>query len=973
MFNFRIKSEFLKKWISKARNKYSIVYLKRGGRGVQEIKRYSKLAEITQLINSKLDLREALEQVVIAISEEIVQCDSVGIYLTQPDGTFRGYVGKPNVINNLTLDQMIVDPQADLLAKEILETRKSIYIPDTSKDNRPDPRPIALFKIKSLLGLPICYEEEMFGLVFLFIYNEQMKLSVEEIQTVEAYVNMAAVAIRNANTFSRKQALLSEKQLLLDATRQLSICLTIKEVLDACMKYVGQALGNTNIGIHLMDMMGKKIAPAKLSGNSDWKEEDWKKVHRETKVDFENDLVFSEVVRYKKPILIPDVKLDHRPNQQACSNFGIRGMFVIPLVAMDEILGTVVAVSLGVVRTYEEAQMQLAQSIVDATATALANITRREKLEEIVDLRTAELREKNDMLEKVVSEIKWLSHQNELILNSAGEGIYGLDLQGYITFCNPTAAGILGFEVSEMIGQHQNDILQHLRNDHVCYSLKESPIYIPLKDGTVRHAANEYFCRKDGTSFPVEYVSTPIREGAQIVGVVVTFKDITNRRQMEEKIHYQAYYDSLTHLPNRVLLNQQLNQGLAQAGLSGGIVGVMFLDLDNFKLINDTLGHSRGDQMLKKVAERFQGCVQINTTIGRWGGDEFIILVQGIKERSELTKVAETFLSSLEKPFLVEGHELFTTTSIGISLFPTDADDAEMLIRNADIAMYKSKEEGGNCYNYYSPIMNKENAERAALLNSLHKALDCGEFELYYQPKVNIRTGRIIGTEALIRWNHPQFGVVSPAKFIPLAEESGLIIPIGEWVLMKACTQNKAWQKAGFPHLSIAVNFSTRQFYQPDIFLNIARILKETGMDPRYLDLELTENIIIQNTAIQKMHELKNLGIQISIDDFGTGYSSLRYLQDFPIDNLKIDQSFIRKSTKDPKVEAITSTVINLAHSLNLNVIAEGVETEEEMAYLRSQFCYIMQGYYFSKPLPAAQITKLLHSEEVSLLCEGTK
>lgn len=349
---------------------------------MREIERYSKLAEITKWINSKLDLRESLEQVVMAISEEIVQCNAVGIYLSQSDGTFRGYIGKPNVINGLTLDQLIVDPQTDFLARELIEHRKSIYIPDTTLDNRPDPRLIKMFKIKSLLGLPIAYEEKLYGLVFLFIYNVPMHLTNTEIQTVEAYVNMAAVAIRNANLFSRKQALLAEKQLLLDATRELSLCLTIKDVLNICFHYVGKVLDNMNIGAHLLEnTLGGKFAPSKLSENSDLTEETWKRVHSETKVDFENDLVFAQVRQTKQPLFIPDVDLDYRPNKTACKNFGIKGLFIIPLVAMGEVMGTVAVVSLGVVRTYQESQMQLAKSIVDATATALSNITLREKLE----------------------------------------------------------------------------------------------------------------------------------------------------------------------------------------------------------------------------------------------------------------------------------------------------------------------------------------------------------------------------------------------------------------------------------------------------------------------------------------------------------------------------------------------------------------------------------------------------------------
>ncbi|MDR3584466.1 MAG: GAF domain-containing protein [Desulfosporosinus sp.] len=373
---------------------------------MKNLSHYSKLAEITQLINSKLDLQQCLEQVVIAISEEIVQCDSVGIFMSQPDGTFRGYVGKPDEIHGMNLDQLVVDPQTDLLAYEIIEKRKIIYIPDTAKDNRPNPALVEFLKIKSLLALPMFYEEEIFGLVQMFIYNSTMHLTDVEIQTVEAYVNMAAVAIRNAKLFAHKKVLLSEKQLLLDATSELSLCLTIPEVLDTCFHYAGKALNNTNIGAHLNDMLQKKTHPSKHSNEADWKDDDWKKVFRETGVDFEDDLVFREVIEAKKPLFIPNVALDHRPNNQICEKFGIKGLFIMPLVAMGEVIGTVAAVSLRMVRNYQKSELQLAQSIVDATATALANIIQKEKLEEIIDLRTVELMEKNSMLEKVITDLK---------------------------------------------------------------------------------------------------------------------------------------------------------------------------------------------------------------------------------------------------------------------------------------------------------------------------------------------------------------------------------------------------------------------------------------------------------------------------------------------------------------------------------------------------------------------------------------
>jgi GAF domain-containing protein len=397
--------------------------------------RYARLAKISQLINSNLDLRSLLEAVATAISEEVVQCSSTGIYLPQPDGTFRGYVGKPDHINGITLDQMVVDPQTDLLARDIILTRKSIYIPDTSKDCRPDPRPIELFKISSLLGLPISYGEELFGIVFLFDYGTPMNLSETEIQTVEAYVNMAAVAIHNINQFQAIQSLLKEKQLLLDVTSELSLCSTTGKILDTCFRYVGRVLGNTNIGVHLCDSIGSTFRPARLSQSSDWTEEQWRKTHSKIKLDYEKDLLFQEVIRTKKYVCIPDVDQDPRPNHEACHKFGIKGVFMLPLVATGQVLGTIAVVSLGEVRAYKEVDMLLAQTIVDVTATALSNAIQLEQLELIINDRTKELRENHRIL--------------ELILNSAGEGIYGLNLKGEITFGNPAAARMLGFTVSD--------------------------------------------------------------------------------------------------------------------------------------------------------------------------------------------------------------------------------------------------------------------------------------------------------------------------------------------------------------------------------------------------------------------------------------------------------------------------------------------------------------------------------------------
>lgn len=480
--------------------------------------RYARLAKISQAINSKLDLTAVLDAVATAISEEIVLCDSVGIYLPQPDGTFRGYVGKPDHINGITLDQLIVDPKVDSLAKDIIETRKSIFIPDTALDRRPDPRPIELFKIHSLLGLPISYGEELFGLVFLFNYGTSMNLSSSAIQTVEAYANMAGVAIHNMHQFKAIQSLLREKQLLLDVTRELSLCSTTEKILDTCFRYVGQVLGNTNIGVHLCDSIGSTFRPARLSTGSDWTEENWRKTHSSIKLNYDKDLLFQEVIQTKKYVLIPDIDADPRPNHEACRRFGIKGVFMLPLVASAEVLGTIAVVSLGEVRTYSEVDMQLAQSIIDVTAAALSNAIRMEQLELIIADRTEELRENHRIL--------------ELILNSAGEGIYGLNLEGKITFCNPAAARMLGLTVDELIGQRHRDLIRHSEPDEA----PDTSIFDVFKDNSFIYVQEDLFLTSDGQMFPVEYVLAPIVEDNKIRGGVVTFRDISERKSTEEII-----------------------------------------------------------------------------------------------------------------------------------------------------------------------------------------------------------------------------------------------------------------------------------------------------------------------------------------------------------------------------------------------------------------------------------------------------
>lgn len=898
--------------------------------------RYSRLAHITKLINTTLDLREVLEQVVKAISEEIVRCDSVGIYLPQQDGQFRGFVGKPDFINGFTLDMHMIETEYDLLAKEVIETQKTIYIPDTSKDSRPDPRAVKSFQIKSLLALPISFESELFGLVFLFDYGSPMNLTEDEIQTVEAYVNMAGVAIQNATNLTRKENLIAEKQLLLDHTRELSMCSTMQEVIDRCFFYVGKVLGNYNIGVHLLDPMAEKnIKPASLSQNSDWTEEDWMKTHKTLKVD-ENDPVFQEVILTKKAIMIPDVFADERPNHEACKTFGIKGMFLFPLVTMGEVLGLIAVVNLDEEELeYSESDILLTQSIVDATAASLSNLLFMDKQETIIEERTSEIRVKNTELERVVHELQHLSKENELILNSAGEGIFGIDLDGRITFCNPASEKMLGYEKGELIGTPSSTVICH-EPDHSPYG------------ETV-----QMFCKKDKTILAVEYVLSSIEEDENVIGQVVTFKDITERKKMEEEIRYLAYYDSLTDLPNRVLLNDKLKKILENKEQQ---VAVLYLDLDRFKLVNDSLGHSYGDLLLREVANRLKIIIPKEAIASRQGGDEFTVVLPDINGIEDVLLVVDHISDIFSQPFSLMGNEVYIKTSIGISMFPKDGEDGEVLIKNADAAMYKSKEKSGTGYHFFESEMNNRSLESIKLENALYKALDRNELDIYYQPQIDSRTNSIIGVEALLRWIHPTEGMISPADFIPIAEDTGLIVPIGEWVLENACKQLKKWHEEGNHSLSVSVNLSSRQFEENDLVEVVQRILIDVNLAPEFLHLELTENQIIKNKdlTVEMMEQLKEIGVKIAIDDFGTGYSSLGYLKNFPIDALKIDKSFIQDIREgDDSNSAITNTIITLAQNLKLNVIAEGVETKEQLDFLLSKDCYLMQGYYFSVPLKA--------------------
>lgn len=432
-----------------------------------------------------------------------------------------------------------------------------------------------------------------------------------------------------------------------------------------------------------------------------------------------------------------------------------------------------------------------------------------------------------------------------------------------------------------------------------------------------------------------------------------------------DKLNYLSYHDPLTNLPNRIQFTEHLVQALARARRDSSKLAVMFLDLDRFKLINDTLGHNSGDLLLQAVAKRLTSCVRKGDTVARLGGDEFTVILPGITGGKDAAKVAQKIIDTLAQPFILGCHELFITTSIGISIYPSDGADMETLVKNADTAMYLAKEQGRNKYQFYTQAMNEAALEKLSMENDLRRALNREELEVHYQPIVDLVTGRINGVEALVRWRHPQLGLIEADKFYPLAEETGLIVPLGEWVLRTACAQNKAWQKAGFPPVYVSVNLSVRQFQQQNLADTVIRVLADTGLDPKYLQLEITEDIAMhhEERVIPKLRNLKNLGVHIAIDDFGTGYSSLSCLKKFPVHKLKIDQTFIHNLTEDACDSAITSSIISMAHSLGLQVVAEGVETEAQLAFLRDGWCNEVQGYLFSSPLPAKAFERFLDQQ----------
>jgi len=527
-----------------------------------------------------------------------------------------------------------------------------------------------------------------------------------------------------------------------------------------------------------------------------------------------------------------------------------------------------------------------------------------------------------------------------------------------IEYVNPAFMRITGYDPAEVIG-HDCRVLQRDDREQEGVALIREAL---AANREVSAVVRNY--RKDGALFWNQLFIAPVPDADGVIthhiGVI---NDVTELIRYQEQLEYQANYDSLTRLPNRNLLRDRLEHALVLARRHHSGVAVVFLDLDGFKNVNDSLGHSVGDRLLGVVAERLTRCSRTSDTIARHGGDEFVIVMTGTVDEKSLIAWMERVRSSIAEPVWLDGNELYVGCSMGASLFPQDGDDAETLMKKADVAMYRAKDMGRNTFQFYQPEMNASAGVRLNLERRLRRALRDNEFLLHYQPQVDIGSGQIVGIEALVRWHDPEVGLVPPSSFIPLAEESGLIGPLSEWVLREACRQNKAWQDEGLPPARVSVNLSARVFQQRDIAKLVMQVLAETGLEPKYLELELTESTIMRNAeeAVSMLNELHALGIGLAIDDFGTGYSSLSYLKRFPVDRLKIDRSFVSDIGVSGDDETITSAIIALAHSLKLQVIAEGVETSAQLDFLRERECDEMQGYYFAKPLSTDAISALLN------------
>jgi diguanylate cyclase (GGDEF)-like protein/PAS domain S-box-containing protein len=566
---------------------------------------------------------------------------------------------------------------------------------------------------------------------------------------------------------------------------------------------------------------------------------------------------------------------------------------------------------------------------------------------------------------KIMEETLFVEKERaQVTLNSIGDAVICTDVSGKITFLNIVAEKITGWSWKDAAGRPMVEIFKIL--DATTRETIPNPMDRAVgQDRTVHLPTNCILMPRSGYEIPIEDSVAPIhdREG-QATGAVVVFRDVSKARAMTLQMTHSAQHDFLTGLPNRMLLNDRIGQAIVMATRNMKKVAVLFLDLDGFKHINDSLGHPIGDELLQSIAKRLINCVRGSDSVSRQGGDEFVVLLTEVAHAEDAAITARRILQAVAGAHCISQHDLHVTTSIGVSVYPDDGLDAETLIKNADTAMYQAKENGRQSYQFFKPGMNVRAVERQSIEEGLRRALERQEFVVHYQPKINLRTGEITGAEALIRWIHPNRGLIPPAQFIPVAEDCGLILPIGKWVLREACKQARSWMDAGFPLATMAVNISAMEFRSENFLESVFEILKETDLDPRSLELELTESVLMKRveSSASILQTLRARGVHLAVDDFGTGYSSLSYLRKFPIDALKIDQSFVHQIATTSDDRTIVTAVISMGQSLKLRVVAEGVETREQLDFLQAQQCEEAQGYYFSRPVLPQQFEKLLQT-----------
>jgi diguanylate cyclase (GGDEF)-like protein/PAS domain S-box-containing protein len=550
----------------------------------------------------------------------------------------------------------------------------------------------------------------------------------------------------------------------------------------------------------------------------------------------------------------------------------------------------------------------------------------------------------------------------QVTLNSIGDAVVSTDVSGHVTYLNVVAESLTGWSQQEAAGRPLEEVFRII--DGITREEARNPMAFAVRENkTVSLTPNCVLIRRDGAESPIEDSAAPIHDRhGQVTGAVMVFHDVSAARATTRRMSYLAQHDSLTDLPNRILFNDRLTEAMALAHRHQRQLAVLFLDVDRFKHINDCLSHGIGDRLLQSIAQRLLGCVRASDTVSRQGGDEFVILLSEIAHAQDATVCADKMLEALRAPHRIDQHDLHVTASIGIVTYPDDATDADTLMKHADFAMYHAKEKGRDNRQFFKRDLNVRALERQSLENGLRYALEREELMLHYQPKIDLQTGDIIGVEALIRWLHPERGLVPPAEFIPIAEECGLIVPIGRWVLEEACHQAQAWQDIGLAPIRVGVNVSAVELRANEFVASVSAILAQTGLEARFLELELTETFLMQDSTSTAavLHALKRLGLSLALDDFGTGYSSLSHLKRFPIDTLKIDRSFVSSTTVNSDDASIVCAMISMGKDMHMRVVAEGVETQEQLSFLQDRECPFGQGYYFSQPLPGRECTQLL-------------